>query len=136
MLAERPNQADAESSQAGGRARTSASPIRRPQILEHFEANPEALPPNLRVTVTPDKSAELMRLLEVQVIGKPWSINDLVSGMEVLGLTEPAFDQPMAEAASLGCSEDALLAGMRARSEELEAQGTAGEFFIQSITSR
>lgn len=110
----------------------------QPEILERIEDDPDSVPPNIQVAVAPDKSTEVSSVLEarsevVGIIDDPWSIDDLVHGVELLNLPEPALDQPMAQAASLGCTEDVLLTRMRERSEELHAPGTAGEFFIRSI---
>jgi hypothetical protein len=107
--------------------------------LERFEVDPGSVPSNIRVAVAPDRSSAVTQALVarsevVEIIDKPWSIDDLIHGVELLGLPEPAFDQPMAEAVSLECNEDTLLTEMRERSEELDSHGTAGEFFIQSIT--
>lgn len=110
----------------------------QPEILERIEDDPDSVPPNIQVAVAPDKSTEVSSVLEarsevVGIIDDPWSIDDLVHGVELLNLPEPALDQPIAQAAFLGCTEDLLLTRMRERSEELHAPGTAGEFFIRSI---
>lgn len=119
-------------------AETSVLFADQPEVLEHIAADLNAVPASLRVAVAPESASEVTGQLEtrsqvVEIIEDPVSIDDLAYGVAVLDLPQPAFDEPMERAASLGCTEEVLLAEMRERSEELVAQGTAGDSFITSV---